>query len=216
VFEREFYMDIGQVIFNTISNPDVAYVLLILGLFSAIFAFAVPGTGLAEIAAGLCLVLALVGLSRWDVDFASVVLILIGVGLFIIDLKLQSGAIAVGGALSLGIGSAFLIKVTPAGASVSLWLVAVMTLGSLAFFGFGINRAIKVMHLRPKVDVKSVLGAQGVLKTSLLPGNQLTGTALIGSELWTVRSSEPLPEGAPVVVDRVQGLVLYVNKVDSR
>jgi membrane-bound serine protease (ClpP class) len=206
-------MDIGQLIFSTISNPDVAYVLLILGLFSAIFALTVPGTGLAEVASGVCLLLALIGLSRSDVNFAGLILILIGVGLFVIDLKLQSGAVAIGGALILAIGSVFLVQVSPTGASISLWTIAVMTLGALAFFVFGINRAVKAMRLRPKVDVNTVLGAQGVLKTALLPTNHLTGTALVGSELWTVQASETLPEGAPVVVDRIEGLVLHVSKV---
>jgi membrane-bound serine protease (ClpP class) len=209
-------MDVGQVIFSTISNPDIAYTLLILGLFSAVLAFAVPGTGFAEVAAALCLILAIVGLARWEINFAGVILILIGVGLFIIDLKLQSGAIAIGGAIALGVGSVFLFQTSPAQTTVSLWLIALVTVGSAAFFGFGVNRAVKAMRLRPKVGVKTVVGARGVLHTPLLPSNHLTGTALVGSELWTVMASETMPAGAPVVVDRIEGLTLHVSKVESQ
>jgi membrane-bound serine protease (ClpP class) len=204
-------MDVGQLIFDTIRNPDVAYLLLILGLFSAILVFAVPGTGLAEVAAGVCLILAVIGLSQLNIDLAGLVLIMIGIGLFIVDLKLQSGAIAIGGAVALGIGSVFLVKTTQNQASVSVWLIAVVTLGSLAFFGFGVNRAILAMRLRPKVDLGTVVGAHGVLRASLLPANQFTGTAQVGSELWTVKSDMPLPAGTEVVVERVDGLILWVN-----
>jgi membrane-bound ClpP family serine protease len=96
-----------------------------------------------------------------------------------------------------------------------LWLIALVTLGSAAFFSFGVTRALKAMRLRPKVDIKMVVGEQGVVKTPILPSNQWTGTALVGSELWTVRSDEALPEGAAVVVDRVEGLTLHVSGVRS-
>jgi membrane-bound serine protease (ClpP class) len=212
-------MDVGTLIFSTISNPDVAYVLLILGLFLSVIALAVPGTGFTEVSAGICLLLAFIGLSNMDpqygVSTGGIILILVGIGLFIIDLKLQSFALAVGGAVSLAIGSAFLIQTTDNQVVISLWIIALVTLGSLAFFGFGVNRALAAMRLRPKVDLKTILGAHGTLKTSLLPSNQYTGTAQVGSELWTVRSAESLPEGTPVNVDRVDGLILYVSKGEA-
>jgi membrane-bound serine protease (ClpP class) len=209
-------MDVGQIIFSTISNPDVAYLLLILGLFSAVIAVAVPGTGFAEIAAGLCLLLAFIGLSNLPPDYAvnmgGILLIIAGIGMFIVDLKLQSFAFAVGGAVALAIGSAFLIQTTDRQVAVSLWLIGIASLGALVFFGYGLTRAMQAMRLHPKVDVRTVIGTHGVLRSSLLPTNMFTGTALIGSELWTVRSTEALPEGAQVVVDRVDGLILYVSK----
>ena len=208
-------MDIGQIIYSTLTNPDVAYMLLIAGLFLAVFAFAVPGTGVTEVAAGVCLLLAIIGLSHWDVNLGGIVLILLSIGLFIADLKLQTFGLAVGGAVALGIGSIFLIVPTASQVSVSLWLIALVTLGSLLFFGFGLQRAVAAMRLHPKMDVNTVIGGHGVLKTSLLPSNQFTGTAQIGSELWTVRAGESLPSGATVVVDRVDGLILYVSKGET-
>lgn len=205
-------MDVGQIIYSTLTNPNIAYVLLIAGLFLAVFAFAVPGTGVTEITAGICLILAIIGLSQWDVNLGGIVLILVGIGLFVADLKLQTFGLALGGAVALGVGSIFLIVPNPAQVSVSLWLIAVVTLGALLFFGFGLERAIAAMRLRPKVDVKTIIGVRGVLKTSLLSATQFTGTAQIGSELWTVRAAEALPAGAPIVVDRVDGLILYVSK----
>ncbi|HEY3342508.1 MAG TPA: NfeD family protein [Anaerolineae bacterium] len=208
-------MDVGQIIYSTLTNPDVAYVLLIAGLFLAVFAFAVPGTGVTEITAGICLLLAVIGLSHWDVNLGGIILILIGIGLFIVDLKLQTFGLALGGAVALGVGSIFLIVPSPAQSNVSLWLIALVMLAAIGFFGFGMQRAVAAMRLRPKVDVKTIIGVRGVLRTSLLPSNQLTGTAQIGSELWTVRAGDSLPAGASIVVDRVDGLILYVSKTEA-
>ncbi len=208
-------MDIGQLILDTLRNPNVAYVLLVTGLFLAILAFAVPGTGIVEISAALCLVLAVIGLSQLDVYFAGLALIMLGIGLFIIDLKLQSGAIAIGGAVLLGIGSLFLFVPTGTQEGVSLWLIGFVTLGSLAFFVFGVNRAVLAMRIRPKTGIQNIEGRKGILRTDLTAQNQMTGTALIGSELWTVKASEPIPQGTPIVVDGVDGLVLHVIKGSS-
>jgi membrane-bound serine protease (ClpP class) len=206
-------MDITQVIFNTLTNPDVAYVLLILGLFSAVIAFAAPGTGFAEVSAGLCLLLAIIGLAQLPVQPAGILLILIGIGLFILDLKLQSGAIAIGGAMALGLGSIFLFPPSPAQMSVSLWLIVLVTLGSAVFFGFGLTRAMQAMRLRPKMDIRSMVGTRGIIRTPVLPSTDWTGTAQVGSELWSVRSDETLPTGVEIVVDRVDGLMLHVSRV---
>ena len=208
-------MDIGQVIFDTIRNPDVAYVLLVLGLFTAIFAFAVPGTGLTEVAAGVCLVLSVIGLSQLPVNFAGVTLIIIGVGLFIIDLKLQSTALAIGGAITLGVGSIFLFEVTTTQPGVSLWLVGLVTLGSMAFFVFGLSKVVQAMRLPRKVDVQSAVGERGTVRVSLNETNQFTATAQMGSELWTVRSTAAIPAGTTVVVERIDGLIAHVKPVTS-
>ncbi|MCL4506533.1 MAG: hypothetical protein M1434_04850 [Chloroflexi bacterium] len=205
-------MDIGQIILDTLRNPNIAYVLLVTGLFLAILAFAVPGTGIVEISAVLCLILAIIGLSQLDVYFAGLALILLGIGAFIMDLKLQSGAIAIGGALLLGTGSLFLFVPTATQEGVSLWLIGLVTLGSLAFFTFGVNRAILAMRIRPKTGIQNLKGSTGIVRVELNASNQLTGSALIGSELWTVKSNEPLAQGTPVVVDQVDGLVLHVTK----
>ena len=206
-------MDVGQIIYSTLTNPDIAYLLLIAGLFLAVFAFAVPGTGVTEITAGICLILAIIGLSHWDVNLGGIVLILVGIGLFVADLKLQTFGLALGGAVALGVGSIFLIVPNPAQVSVSLWLIGLVTLGALLFFGFGLQRAIAAMRLHPKVDVKTIIGVHGVLKTSLLSSNQFTGTAQIGSELWTVRAAEAVTRRLQRLSSSVwTALILYVNK----
>ncbi len=208
-------MDIGQAIFNTIANPDVAYILLILGLLSLVVAAGAPGTGFAEIAAGLCLALAFIGLTRLPVNWAGLALILGGFGLLILDLKLQTWAVAVGGAVALAIGSVFLFRVTEQAARVSLWLIAASTVGSLAFFGFAVSRVLWAMRQPPRVNPQTVIGAIGMIRTPLVAANRMIGTAQIDGELWSVTSAGPIAAGATVVVEGIEGLTLRVRQVDA-
>jgi len=204
-------MDVGQAIFDVISSPNVAYLMLVLGLLALVMAFAFPGTGFLEIAAALCLILAFLGLSRLPVNIAGLLLILVGIGLFIADLQIQSGLVALGGAIILGIGSVFLFRPDESAFAVSWWLIMLVSGGSALFFGLGLHRALRVMQMRPAFSQESLIGAQGVIKLPLTAESQFTGTAQVAGELWTVKSDEPLNEGTPVVVVQVEGLTLFVR-----
>jgi membrane-bound serine protease (ClpP class) len=204
-------MDIGQAVFDVISNPNVAYTLLVLGLIALVMAFAVPGTGLLEVGAGLCLILALLGLSRLPVNIAGLLLILVGIGMFIADLQLQSGLVALGGAVVLGIGSLFLFRPDERAFAVSWWLILLTSGGTAIFFGFGLQRALRAMQTRPLISQENILGAHGVIKSPLAPESQFVGTAQVAGELWTVKSDEPMSEGTPVVVVQIEGLTLFVR-----
>jgi membrane-bound serine protease (ClpP class) len=180
-------------------------------LVSVVIAVATPGTGLVEAAAAVCLVLALIGLSQLPVNVAGIALILLGLVVFIIDLKVQSGVVAIGGALALGLGSLFLFRPNEQAVAVSWWLIALTTLGTAAFFTFGLHRAMRAMRLPAKVGHESLVGESGVLKSALSADNGMTGTAQIGGELWSVKADEPLPEGTEVLVEEVEGIVLRVR-----
>lgn len=202
-------MDIAQGLFAFLADPNVAYVFLIVGLIAMVLALTAPGTGVAEVAAGLCLILAVIGLAQLPVNIAGILLIALGIGMFIADIKLQSSLLALGGAIALGIGSIFLFRLPTV--TVSWWLVALMTAGTGLLFGFGINRAMRVMHLPPRVGHAHMIGSAGVVRSSLSAENQFTGTAQIGSELWTVQSDQPLSEGSEVVVEKMEGVMLKVR-----
>jgi membrane-bound serine protease (ClpP class) len=204
-------MDIGQAIFDAIASPNVAYLLLVLGLLALVMAFAFPGTGFLEVAAALCLILALLGLSRLPVNVAGLLLILVGIGLFIADLQIQSGLVALGGAIILGIGSVFLFRPDESAFAVSWWLIMLVSGGSALFFGLGLHRALRVMQMRPAFSQESLIGAQGVIKSPLTAESHFIGTAQVAGELWTVKSDEPLSEGTPIVVVHVEGLTLFVR-----
>lgn len=202
-------MDIAQGLFAFLANPNVAYVFLIVGLIAMVMALTVPGTGVAEVAAGLCLIFAIIGLAQLPVNVAGILLIAVGVGLFIADIHAQSSLLALGGAIALGIGSIFLFRLPTV--TVSWWLVALMTAGTGLLFGFGMNRAMRVMRLPPRLDHAHLIGSAGVVRSSLSADNQFTGTAQIGSELWTIQSDQPLSEGSEIIVEKMEGVMLQVR-----
>lgn len=204
-------MDFAELLFSIIANPNVAYVLLVLGLLALVLAISIPGTGFLEVAAVVSLALAVVGLSRLPVNLAGLALIGVGVALLLADIKLQSGLVAAGGAVALGLGSLFLFRPNEGAVVVSWWLALGVTLATAAFFGFGASRAMRAMRAPVRVGDNNLVGMTGTLRSALTrEGSHYTGTALINGELWTVKSDVALPEGAEVVVTQVEGLTLHV------
>src|SRR5512136_96870 len=132
-------MDVGQQLLAFIANPNVAYLALIVGLLMLVMAVTTPGTGLAEVIAVIALAVAVIGLVRLSANFAGVVLIIAAFVLFALDVTQTShGALTLGGAAALVIGSLLLFPVRESGPAISLWLIVGVTLlmigVSLVFF----------------------------------------------------------------------------------
>ena len=206
-------MDIGQQVMAFITNPNVAYLALIVGLLMLVVAVTTPGTGLAEVIAVIALAVALIGLVQLSANFAGVVLIIAAFVLFALDVtQTQHGALTLGGAVALVVGSLLLFPVREGGPTISLWLVAgvtiVMIAVSLVFFS-------ALMRWRKQRRVgnaaQEVVGQRGVVKTATTP---LTpGTAQVSGQLWTIEADEPIEPGMEVEVMGRQGLTLKVKKV---
>jgi len=206
-------MDIGQQVMAFITNPNVAYLALIVGLLMLVVAVTTPGTGLAEVIAVIALAVALIGLVQLSANFAGVVLIIAAFILFALDVtQTQHGALTLGGAVALVVGSLLLFPVREGGPTISLWLVAgvtiVMVAVSLVFFS-----ALMRWRKQHRVDnaAQEVVGQRGMVKTATTP---LTpGTAQIAGQLWTIEASEPIEPGMEVEVIEREGLTLKVKKV---
>jgi membrane-bound serine protease (ClpP class) len=206
-------MDIGQQVMAFITNPNVAYLALIVGLLMLVVAVTTPGTGLAEVIAVIALAVALIGLVQLSANFAGVVLIIAAFVLFALDVtQTQHGALTLGGAVALVVGSLLLFPVREGGPTVSLWLVAgvtiVMVAVSLVFFS-----ALMRWRKQHRVDnaAQEVVGQRGVVKTATTP---LTpGTAQVSGQLWTIEADEPIEPGTEVEVMGREGLTLKVKKV---
>ncbi len=206
-------MDIGQQVMAFITNPNVAYLALIVGLVMLVVAVTTPGTGLAEVIAVISLAVALIGLVRLDANFAGVVLIIAAFVLFALDVtQTQHGALTLGGAVALLVGSLLLFPSSQGGPVLSLWLVAgvtiVMVAVSLVFFS-----ALVRWRKQHRVDnaAQGVVGQRGVVKTATTP---LTpGTAQVAGQLWTIEAGEPIEPGTEVEVVGREGLTLKVKKI---
>jgi membrane-bound serine protease (ClpP class) len=203
--------ELVRMLWSLLTNPNVVYVLLIIGLWAAAAAFYVPGTGLLEVSAVVCLVLAIAGLTQLPVNVVGVILIVVAGLLFIIDLKVHSVALAVGAAVSLVLGSVFLFPPSRSALRLSPWLIGGVTLASVGFFGVAISAAMRAQRLRAKVTAETIVGQRGVVTTPIDP----VGTVQVHSELWTAVADEPIGAGEEVEVTALEGLRVRVMRVGS-
>ncbi len=208
-------MDIAQQLITLLANPNVAYLALIVGLLMLVVAVTTPGTGFAEVIAVIALAMAAIGLVRASANFAGVILIIAAFVLFALDVtQTQHGALTLGGAAAMVLGSLLLFPVGEGSASLSLWLVAGVTIlmvaVSLVFFS-----ALMRWRKQHRVDnaAQEVVGQHGVVKTAVAP--QTSGTAQISGQLWTITGDEPIAPGSEVEVIGREGLTLKVRKTTA-
>jgi len=200
-----------QALWSLLTDPNVVYILLIIGLWAAAAAFYVPGTGILEVAAIVCLALAIAGLTQLPVNVVGVILIVIAGVLFVVDLKVQSVALTVGAAVSLVLGSVFLFPPAEGALRLSPWLIGGVTLASLGFFGVAFFAVARAQRLRAKVDAETIVGKRGTVATSIDP----VGTVQVQSELWTAIADEPIGVGEEVEVVALEGLRARVKRVSA-
>ncbi len=202
-------MDMAQTLWQLLINPNIAYLLLIMGLWSGITAFAVPGTGLAEAVAFISLALGVMGLAQLPVNLVGAALIGLAFLLFVLELKVIShGALTLGGIVSFALGSIFLVRPTETQPGISLAVVAATTLATLVFVLLAFRAALRVYRLPVYSNPQRMIGTIGVVKQALAP----LGTVQVRSELWSAVADEPLPAGERVVVTKIEGLKLHVAR----
>jgi len=209
-------MDVGQQVFEFLKDPNVAYILLIVGLWTLVIAVSTPGTGFAEVTAAITLALAAIGLFSLTVNFAGILLIVLAFALFAVDVMATShGVLTVGGVLALVLGSMLLFPSRENVAGLSGWLIAGVTLGSAGMAGIVLHALVRSLRAR-RVDlaVLNVDGAIGAVRTAIVAGQ--AGTVQVAGQLWTAKSDEPLEPGAEVKVVGREGLTLRVARVSPR
>ena len=212
--------EIVLTLWEALTDPNVIYVLLIIGLWAAAFAFYVSGTGLLEALAVICLVLVIAGLTRQPANVAGLALILAAGVLFLIDLKVHSVGLTVVAAAALVLGSVFLFPATEGprsgGAEVgrlSPWLIGGVTIGSLGFFGVALSAVARAQRMTAKLSTAMVVGRRGRATTPLEP----LGTVQVESELWTAVADRDaqIKAGDEVEVVAVDGLKLLVKHANE-
>lgn len=205
-------MDLGQQLWLFITNPNVTYLLLIVGLLMLLVAVTTPGTGVAEVIALVSLAMAAIGLIQLSVNFAGVMLIVVAFVLFLIDATATAhGALTLGGAVALLFGSLLLFPVREGAPGLSGWLIGGVTLSTAGLSALVVS-ALMRMRQQKGVDLaaQDVVGQHGVIKTDVKLN--AAGTAQIGGQLWTVAADEPIDVGSEVEVIEREGLTLRVKR----
>jgi len=197
-------------ILRTISNPNIAYLLLMIGLAGLYFELSHPGAVFPGVVGGICLVLAFFALQTLPVNYAGVLLIALAVVFFILEMKLTSyGMLSVAGTVSLLLGSLMLFE-SEAPLGGLAWQVLLPTLLVIStFFSVVAWVVFRAQLSKPKTGAVGLVGEIGLVKTALDPH----GKVFVHGELWNAVSRTPLTAGARVRVVNVAGLTLEVEPV---
>jgi len=207
-----FKLSARQKFLARIVEPDIFFILLILGVLGLYTEFTHPGVVAPGVIGGICLVLALYAMHILPVNLAGVFLIVLALALFILEAKFTShGVLAAGGIVSMLLGAMFLIRSPLTAGGVSLGVALAVTLPFAALTIFLMRLVLRSRNWKTQTGREEMINAQGIVITPLADGAE--GMIRIHGELWRAFSNQPVPEGKSVRVVRMEGLKLYVEPV---
>ena len=198
-------------VLNRISNPNIAYILLMLGIYGIFFELSNPGSILPGVLGGIFIVLAFFALQTLPVRSAGILLILFAVLLFILEIKVPSyGILTIGGIVSMFLGSLMLFNSAP-GFPVQIdWkLGATVSLASAAFFVFALGKAIQIRMTKPTTGREGLIGTMGIALTAV----HNDGSVRVHGEIWQAESDQPVKKGSKIKVIAVNGLLLKIENM---
>jgi membrane-bound serine protease (ClpP class) len=197
-------------VLNVITDPNVAYVLMMLGMLGLFFELSNPGVILPGVIGGISLILAFFAFQSLPINYAGLLLILFGIVLFIAEIKVVShGILAMGGIVAMALGSLMLFDAPELGFRLSWWVI-VPTVGATAgLFLFVVAVGMRALKRRPLLGAPGMIGQTAVARGPLAHEGQVA----VHGELWNaIAEGDPIPDGAPVRVVGVEGLTLKVVK----
>jgi membrane-bound serine protease (ClpP class) len=208
---RSLQMSWRDKLLDVISNPQIAYYLLMLGGMGIFFELSNPGAILPGVVGGIFLILAFYALQVLPVNYAGLALILFAIILFIAEIKVVShGLLAVGGIISLLLGSLMLFQSPAEYMRISLSVIIPAVLVTSAFFIFAATMAIRARLMKPTTGMEGLVGETGIASTDISP----EGKVSIHGEFWDVISDQNIERGGKVQVIGVVNLKLKVKKFE--
>ena len=209
---RSIQMTRRQRFLSAIAHPEVAYLLMTLGMIGLTVELWNPGAVLPGVAGALSLLLAFFALQILPMNTTGLLLVLLGIGLLVLELKVPSGVLGVGGTIALVIGSIMMTGSVP-GVSVGLSFIIPAALAFAIIFLFLGRLALAAQRRPPVTGIEGLVGIAGQARDPLTPN--ATGYVLVRGELWRARSRSPVEPGAPIRVLQVDGLTLDVEPLPA-
>ncbi len=201
-----------QRILNTISNPNVAYVLMMLGFLGLFFELSNPGVILPGVVGGISLLLSFYAFQTLPVNYAGVLLIVFALILFIAEIKIVShGMLAVGGIISMVLGSLLLFESTEPYLRLSWEVIITTVLATSLFFLVAVTKAVQVHRRKPVTGCEGLVGESGRAETDLAP----EGKVFVRGEYWDAVSDERVAAGEKIAVIAVEGMRVRVRKASQ-
>jgi membrane-bound serine protease (ClpP class) len=191
-----------------ITDPNVAFILMLLGVYGLLFEFLNPGAVAPGVIGGLSLLVALYALNLLPVNYAGAALVLLGVALMVVEAHIGSlGLIGFAGAAAFVIGAILMFPGGAPGAELSLTVVAAAAAVSVFFFLVVLAMLLRVRRRAVVTGAEALLGAEG----EVVSWQDAEGRVRVLSEIWRARAAGPLPPGARVKVIGRDGLTVVVQ-----
>jgi membrane-bound serine protease (ClpP class) len=197
-------------ILNLISDPNIAYILMLLGFYGLFFELTNPGAIFPGVLGGISLILAFYAFQTLPVNYAGLLLIILAIILFILEVKIIShGVLTIGGVIAMIIGSLMLFESPAPFMKLSLAIVLPAVLITTLFFSLTLGLAYKAYKRKPVTGSEGLIGATGIAYTDITKDR---GMVLIHGERWAAHADEPLAKGEKVIIESVSDLKVKVKK----
>ncbi len=197
-------------ILTLISDPNVAYILMLLGFYGLFFELTNPGSLFPGVIGGICLILAFYAFQTLPVNYAGLLLIILAIILFILEIKIIShGVLTIGGIVAMTIGSLMLFESPAPFMKLSLAVILPAVVMTTLFFTILIGLAYKAYKRKPITGSEGLLGSYGIADTDI---TREGGRVTIHGEIWSSYSEDAIDKGNRIIVEEVSGLKLKVKK----
>ncbi|MCP4231077.1 MAG: nodulation protein NfeD [bacterium] len=204
---------IRQQFLAVITNPNIAYLLMIIGFYGLVYELAHPGAIFPGVVGAICILLGLYGLATLPVNYAGVGLLLLALILFILEVKITSyGMLTVGGVIAMVLGSALLIKSPAPFLRVSWAVIIPAVLSTVTFFAFLAYLVVRTHKRKPTTGDAGMIGKLGKATTPVGPEG---GQVFVNGEHWRATSDEDIALGEAIEVVATEGLELTVKKAEK-
>ena len=197
-------------ILNLISDPNIAYILMLLGFYGLFFELTNPGTLFPGVIGGICLILAFYAFQTLPVNYAGLLLIILAIILFILEVKIIShGVLTIGGIIAMIIGSLMLFESPAPFMKLSLSIILPAVIITTLFFTLTFSLAFKAYRRKPITGSEGLVGVNGIADTNITKDE---GMVLLHGERWAAYSDEPVSKGEKIIIEAVSGLRVKVRK----
>lgn len=208
----EYKMNWQYEILNLLSDPNISYILFLIGIYGLFFELYNPGSVFPGVAGAIAIILALYAMQTLPINYAGLALIIVGIILFLLEIKITSyGLLSVGGIISLFFGSIMLYQSSGPLEFVELSLSVVIPLVFLTalFFAFVVGAGLRAQKAKVSSGQEGMIGTEGIATTVLNP----YGSVRVMGEVWNAESVDgEIKKNAKITVTEVHGLQLKVKK----
>lgn len=203
-------MSLRHKILNVITDPNVAYMLMLLGFYGLFFELTNPGAIFPGVMGGICLILAFYAFQTLPVNYAGLLLIILAIILFILEIKIIShGVLTIGGVIAMLLGSLMLFESPGPFMKLSLFLILPAVIVTALFFTVVVGLAYRAYKRKPVTGSEGLVGMEGIANTDITKDS---GIVSLHGEIWSAYSDETISKSEKIVVESLSGLKVKVRK----